>query len=215
MSRIEKADRNQLFQLVDGLFSVNTTELPPYDSLEQLAEYFNAFFTGKIQGLQMELMNPSSDHHDKKQTILHCEFLQFTPPSNECIKNLISSFSNKTCCLDPTPTHVIQDNISSVLSIISGIVRQSFSNGIFPTSLKTSLVRPKLKRPDLKSDLLANYRPIANIPFLLKVLEKSATIHVHNYLNDNDLFPALQSAYRKYHSTETALLRVTDDILDS
>ena len=97
--------------------------------------------------------------------------------------------------------------------MVSGIVRQSFSNGIFPTLLKTSLVRPKLKKPDLKPDLLANYRPIANIPFLSKVLEKSAAIQVHNYLNDNDLFPALQSAYRKYHSTETALLRVTDDIL--
>ena len=81
------------------------------------------------------------------------------------------------------------------------------------TSLKTSLARPKLKKLDLKSDLLANYRPIANIPFFSKVLEKSAAIQVHNNLNDNDLFPPLQSAYRKYRSTETALLRVTDNIL--
>ena len=161
----------------------------------------------------MELMNPSSDHHDEKQRILHCEFPQFTPPSNENIKNVISSLSNKSGSLDPVPMHVIKDNISSVLPMVSGIVRQSFSNGIFPTLLKTSLVRPKLKKPDLKPDLLANYRPIANIPFLSKVLEKSAAIQVHNYLNDNDLLPALQSAYRKYHSTETALLRVTDDIL--
>ena len=48
---------------------------------------------------------------------------------------------------------------------------------------------------------------------LYKVLKKSAAIQVHNCLNGNELFPALQSAYRKYHSTETALLRVTDDIL--
>ena len=212
-SRIEQADRHQLFKLIDDLFSVNTAVLPPYDSLEQLTGDFNAFFIGKIQGLRMELMNPSSKHHDEEQRILHCEFPQFTPPSNESIKNVISSFLNKTCSLDPIPTHVIKDNISSVLSMVSGIVRESFSNGIFPTSLKTPLVRPKLKKPDLKPDLLANYRPIANIPFLSKVLEKSAAIQVHNYLNDNDLFPALQSAYRKYHSTETALLRVTDDIL--
>ena len=57
-SRIEQADRNQLFKLVDGLFSVNTTVLPPYDSLEQLAGDFNAFVIGKIRGLRMELMNP-------------------------------------------------------------------------------------------------------------------------------------------------------------
>ena len=60
------------------------------------------------------------------------------------------------------------------------------------TSLKTSLARPKLKKIDLKSDLLANYRPIANIPFLSKVLEKSAAIQVHNYLNDNDLSTMLR-----------------------
>ena len=135
-SRIEQADRNQLFKLVDGLFSVNTTVLPPYDSLEQLTGDFNAFFIGKIQGLRMELMNPSSDHHDEKQRILHCEFPQFTPPSNENIKNVISSLSNKTSSLNPIPTHVIKDNISSVLPMVSGIVRQSFSNGIFPTLLK-------------------------------------------------------------------------------
>ena len=57
-SRIEQADPNQLFKLVDGLFSVNTTVLPPYDSLEQLAGDFNAFVIGKIRGLRMELMNP-------------------------------------------------------------------------------------------------------------------------------------------------------------
>ena len=89
------------------------------------------------------------DHRDEKQRILHCEFPQFTLPSNKSMKNVISSFSNKTCSLDPIPTHVIKDNISSVLPMVSGIVRQSFSNGIFPTSLKTSLVRPKLKKPIL------------------------------------------------------------------
>ena len=60
--------------------------------------------------------------------------------------------------------------------MVSGIARQSFSNGIFPTSLKKPLVSPKLKKPDLNFDLLANYRPTANIPFLSKQLEKSAAI---------------------------------------
>ena len=177
---------------------------------------FNVFFIGKIQDLRTELMNSSLDLHDEKQRVFHCNFPQFTPLSNESIKKIISSSSsNKTCFLDRIPTHVIKDNKSSVLSIISGIVRQSFSNGIFRTLLKTSLVRPKLKKADLETDLLANYRPIANIPFLSKVLEKSASIQVHNYLNGNNLFPALQSAYKKHFSTETALPRVSDDILNT
>ena len=47
--------------------------LPPYDSLKQLTGDFNAFFIGKTQGLRMELMDPSSDHHNEKRRILHCE----------------------------------------------------------------------------------------------------------------------------------------------
>ena len=61
-------------------------------------------------------------------------------------------------------------------------------------------------------DLFVNYRPIANIPFLSKVIEKSVAIQVHNYLNCHGLFPSLQSAYRKHHSSESALLRVSNDI---
>ena len=79
-------------------------------------------------------------------------------------------------------------------------------------SLKTSQVCPKLKKPDLEPDLFVNYRPIANIPFLSKVIEKLVAIQVHNYLNCPGLFPTLQSANWKHHSTESALLRVSNDI---
>ena len=78
--------------------------------------------------------------------------------------------------------------------------------------MKTSQVRPKLKKPDLEPDLFVNYRPIANTPFLSKVTVKLVAIQVHNYLNCHRVFPTLQSAYRKHHSTESALLRVSNDI---
>ena len=190
--------------------------LPTYDSLEQLSEDFNNFFINKIRDIRKELSDFSDNTqllHNMEKRNINCELSEFIPPSNKNIKDIITSFSNKTCALDPIPTHIVKGNINLLLPFISRIVRQSIATGVFPTSLKTSQVLPKLKKPNLDPDLFVNYRPIANIPFLSKVIEKLVTIQVHNYLNWQGLFPTLQSAYRKHHSTESALLRVTNDIL--
>ena len=174
------------------------------------------FFINKIRDIRNELSDSSDNtqlFHNMEKGNIHCELSEFIPPSNKNVKDIITSFSNKTCALDPIPTHIVKANINLLLPFISRIVRQSIATGVFPTSLKTSLVRPKLKKPDLEPDLFVNYRPIANIPFLSKVIEKSVAIQVHNYMNCHGLFPSLQSAYRKHHSTESALLRVSNDIL--
>ena len=63
--------------------------------------------------------------------------------------------------------------------------------------------------------LLESYRPMANIPFLSKVIEKAVGSQINLYLETNKLIPPLQSSYRKHQSTETALLRVLDGILTS
>ena len=57
-----------------------------------------------------------------------------------------------------------------------------------------------------------NYRPVSNLQFLSKVLEKSACLQLQQYLDENNLYPEYQSAYRKGHSCETALLKIVNDI---
>jgi len=58
-----------------------------------------------------------------------------------------------------------------------------------------------------------SYRPISNLSVLSKLLELLVSQQLVAYLKDNDLLPDRQSAYRAYHSTETAVLRVLSDIL--
>ena len=59
----------------------------------------------------------------------------------------------------------------------------------------------------------SNYRPVSNLAFLSKVIEKSALYRLNKHASENDLLPKNQSAYRQYHSCESALLRLVNDLL--
>ena len=79
---------------------------------------------------------------------------------------------------------------------------------------KEGLVRPKLERVNV--DLIKkNYRPVSNLTFLSEITEKAATLQISDHVSFNQMFPEIKSANRKYHSTETALLRMRNDILVS
>ena len=57
------------------------------------------------------------------------------------------------------------------------------------------------------------YRPVNNLAYASKLVETAVAKQLQHYLFGNDLFPVLQSAYHPNHSMETALLKVTNDIL--
>ena len=66
-----------------------------------------------------------------------------------------------------------------------------------PDSLKRAAVTPLLKKPTLNKEDLKNYRPVSNLPYIGKLIEKAAIVQMDSHISANELHEPLQSAYRK------------------
>ena len=74
-------------------------------------------------------------------------------------------------------------------------------------------VTPPLKKPSLNREDLKNFRPVLNLHFLSKIVEKAVAEQLSKHLQENALHEPCQLAYGASHSTETALLHIQSDVL--
>ena len=111
-------------------------------------------------------------------------------------------------------TNMLIKDFSKMLSpYITDLFNKLLILGHFPAPFRVAEVTPILKKSSLDPTLPVNYRPVSNLQFISKVLERAVNKQIVLHLDGNSLLPEYQSAYRKCHSTETALLKVTSDAL--
>ena len=107
---------------------------------------------------------------------------------------------------------LVCDSLDVLLPVITKLVNTTLNTAHFPTEWKQVIVNPLLKN-GAKDVTHKNLRSISNLQFVPKITERAIFDQVYSHMTDNELFPVLQSVYLKEHSTETALLRVLNDIL--
>uniref|UniRef100_A0A8C1KNF9 Reverse transcriptase domain-containing protein n=1 Tax=Cyprinus carpio TaxID=7962 RepID=A0A8C1KNF9_CYPCA len=118
---------------------------------------------------------------------------------------LLSSFPE-----DGTPLVLLGAISSSVIPSLTHIINTSLHSGTVPSTFKQARVSPLLKKPSLNPALLENYRPVSLLPFIAKTLEQVVFNQLSMFLIQNNLLDSNQSGFKSAHSTETALLSVTE-----
>ena len=112
----------------------------------------------------------------------HCptSLLNFTPVTEHFASDLLQKSPAKSCMLDPVPVHLLKKDLNLIVPPVTNIINVSLSQGVFPSSLKKAIIFPSLKKGNPDHEEYNSYRPISNIAFLSKTLERAASIQTTN-----------------------------------
>ena len=130
------------------------------------------------------------------------------------LRRVVTSLRNtNTCGVDGISSRMVKNTFNVIGHIILNLVNASLTRGTVPESWKISLVYPIHKGGAL--DDPAQFRPISVVPLVSKITERVVQEQLYMYFSEQDLFSPAQHAYRRNHSTQTALLTVSDYILSA
>ena len=205
-----------LFRTVDKLLQRNKDKrYPSANSDQELANAFADFFSAKIVRIRDELLIRKEYLGERTMEDFECTscFSEFEMITDEDVLRLTRDSTIKACALDPLPVSIMRQCYSSLVPVFRRVINLSLSSGLLPKELKVALLLPLLKKLNADFEQFSNFRPVSNLKFLSKLIEKTVFVQLNNYLCENDLHEPLQSAYKIFHSTETALLTVTNDIM--
>ena len=204
-------DSKKLHSLINNLTSKpDPTPWPDHRDKESLANEFADYFHNKI--LQIRKRFEGIPPHNEPTDYSVPQLRKFAPMTVKEVDLIIKQMKTKSCELDDIPTNILKQMLPQVIGLITKIVNLSLEEGVFCTNWKLAVVRPLLKKIGLEL-INSNYRPVSNLPFISKVVERCMLLQLSRHCEDFNLQPDYQSAYRENYSCETAVLRISNDIL--
>ena len=129
------------------------------------------------------------------------------------IELLLKDSTTKQCELDTAPVWLIKKLSNVFAPIIAFLVNTSTRCSTLPAQHKRAVIWPRIKKQGLHASDPGNYRPISNLSFISKFIERVIHRQLSTYAESNSLLPSTQSGFRRSHSTETAVIKVYNDVV--
>ena len=104
------------------------------------------------------------------------------------LSKMLSGIKLSSCPLDPIPSTLVKACLPNLTPLITDILNSSLTSGTVPPSFKLAAITPILKKPGLDPENPDNFRPISNLPFLSKLLERSVARQLKQHLHSNQLY---------------------------
>ena len=200
---------NGLNRLIDNQ---KETILPDAVSNKVLADSFLDYFSDKINKIRSTFIKDSNYVIDMPpaQNFL----FEFNRTNEVEVRHLVSSYGAKCAPDDPMPSNVLISYCEVFIPIWTKLINLSFETGSMEC-LKSAIVTPLLKELDdiIDIDTKKNYRPVSNLQFLSKLIERVVKLRLNQHMTENNLHSDFEHGYKKDNSTETLLLKVVNDLL--
>ena len=215
-----KSDSRKLWKtlqnLVPGSKSNNVTPLSLNqegkeisDKIE-MASIFNRFFA-TVGSKLGDTFNFSNTEHISFP--LNNDNFTFSQVRLSTVQKIVSQLDNsKATGLDGINVRALKSGSPILSFYLTHLFNLSLSTGIVPSCWKKKRVTPVFKKGD--SDDVNNYRPISILPITMKVFEKVVHYQVSAFLDSSNILSRSQSGFRNSYSTDTAVICVSDFILE-
>ena len=176
---------------------------------KEMASIFNNFFATVGSKLGENFNFSDTDHISLPMNENH---FNFSHVNLSTVQKIISKLDNsKATGLDGINVRALKFGSPILSFYLAHLFNLSLSTGTVPSCWKKKRVTPVFKKGD--SGDVNNYRPISILPITMKIFEKVVHSQVSDFLDASDILSQSQSGFRNRYSTDTAVICVSDFIL--
>ena len=208
----DKSSKN-LYSIVNNLLDNNKEVCLPSSSTDkELANKFQVYFREKVNKIRASIHvtnNSESSSSYPGVAILQ----EFEPSTIDELRQIVRTHGIKCSPEDPVPAFLLKENIDIFLPYWLDIVNLSLEVGSMEC-LKSAAILPLIKELGslVDKENFKNYRPVSNLLFISKLIERVVDIRFEKHMTNNNLH-SKNFGYKKDHSTEMLLLKIVNDLL--